>query len=202
MTKKHEAPEKAKSAKNWEEVGNREIEASTETETTTPHMEALEVTQGSQAELTEELEVAQAEAKRNYELLLRAKADMENAKRRAQQDIENAHKFGIKRLVEELVPVLDSLEQGLQTKIDIEHNAIKHVLTGLELTYNMLLSTLKKYGIEQLNPEGKPFNPEHHEAMSMVDAEGVEKNTVITVYQKGYLLNGRLLRPARVIVTK
>lgn len=193
MTTKHES-----SDKNWEEVSNREEKGASEGEAP---VEALEKTEGSQAELSEELAVAQAEAKRNYELLLRTQADMENARRRAQQDIENAHKFGIKRLVEELVPVLDSIEQGLQTKNDTGADALKHVLQGLEMTYTMLLNTLKKHGIEQLNPEGNKFNPEYHEAMSMVPAaEGVAKNTVMTVFQKGYLLNGRLLRPARVVV--
>lgn len=180
--------------KNWDEVSNRD-----EPEV----VESLEATTGTVPELSEELAVAQAEAKRNYELFLRTQADFENAKRRAQIDLENAHKFGIKRLVEELVPVLDSLEQGLQIKVE-DNTAVKQLHAGMELTYSMLLNTVKKYGIEQINPEGQPFNPALHEAMTMTDAEtaGVAKDIVLTVFQKGYVLNGRLLRPARVIVAK
>lgn len=179
--------------KNWEEVVTREEQKP---------MESLEATEGTVPELSEELAVAQAEAKKNYELFLRTQADFENAKKRAQMDIENAHKFGIKRLVEELVPVLDSLDQGLQIKMDSGNEAVKQLHAGMELTYTMLLNTVKKYGVEQISPEGQPFNPALHEAMSMMEAPGVAKDMVITVFQKGYLLNGRLLRPARVIVAK
>lgn len=209
MTDKQEAnnPTSHASEKNWQKVSERTDDLSVNLDNPEKlkemEHEALEVTQGSLSELTEELAAAQAEAKRNYELVLRTQADMENAKRRAQQDIENERKFGIKRLVEELVPVLDSQEQALQFKVDADGAAaLKQMLTGVEMTYNMLLSTLKKYGIEQINPENEAFNPALHEAMSMIEAEGVEKNRVVTVFQKGYLLNGRLLRPARVIVSK
>lgn len=179
--------------KNWEEIISREEQEP---------LEALEATTGTIPELSEELAVAQTEAKKNYELFLRTQADFENAKRRAQMDIENAHKFGIKRLVEELVPVLDSLEQGLQINSENGNEAVKQLHAGMELTYAMLLNTVKKYGVEQINPEGQPFNPALHEAMSMAEASGITKDTVMTVFQKGYLLHGRLLRPARVIVAK
>lgn len=209
MTDKQEAnnPTSHASEKNWQKISERADDSSGNLENSDKikemEHEALEVTKGSLAELTEELTIAQAEAKRNYELVLRTKAEMENAKRRAQQDIENERKFGIKRLVEELVPVLDSQEHALQVTVDVEGAAaLKQMLTGVEMTYNMLLSTLKKYGIEQINPENEVFNPALHEAMSMIEAEGVEKNRIVTVFQKGYLLNGRLLRPARVIVSK
>jgi len=183
-------------AKNWDEVSNRLEDDATEAPI------GLEATEGTTGELSEELDVAQTEAKKNYELFLRTQAEMENIKRRAQRDLENAHKFGIKKLVEELVPVFDGLEQGLQIELDETDETLKQMHTGLQLTYNILLDTLNKYGIEQLSPEGQAFNPEHHEAISMVEAEGVAPNTVITVFQKGYILNGRLLRPARVIVAK
>lgn len=196
MSDKPESTNTEGTDKNWGEVSSRDENVSEE------HLDALEATEGTTEELSEELEVAQTEAKKNYELFLRTQAEMENFKRRAKIDIENAHKFGIKKLVEDLVPVLDGLDQGLQLELNESNEALKQLHTGLQLTYNMLLDTVKKYGIEQLDPEGTIFNPEHHEAMSMVEAEGVAANTVITVFQKGYILNGRLLRPARVIVAK
>jgi molecular chaperone GrpE len=202
MSDKPEASSKDGTGKNWNEVSNREKELS-EKQAEAERHEALEMTEGTTGELSEELDVAQTEAKRNYELFLRAQAEIENLKRRAKIDLENAHKFGIKKLAEDLVLVLDSLDEGLKIKLDDGDEALKQVYTGLRLTYDMLLGTIKKYGVEQINPEGETFNPEHHEAMSAVDAdEGVSANTVLTVFQKGYVLNGRILRPARVIVAK
>ncbi len=190
-------------SKNWEDVSNRDddedIQNSAETDNPP---EALNVSAGDVDELSEELEVAQTEAKKNYELFLRTQAEMENLKRRSEKDLQDARKFGIKKLAEDLVPVLDGMEQGLQTQLDENNATFKHMYEGLQLTYNLLLDTANKYGVEQINPLNEPFDPEKHEAMSMVDSEEVPANTVITVFQKGYLLNGRLIRPARVIVAK
>ncbi len=131
------------------------------------------------------------------EQLIRMQAEMENIRRRSEQDVAKAHKYAIEKFVKELLPVADSLEQALQNKDDSSP-----VVEGVELTLKMLIDTLARFKVEQINPEGERFDPQQHEAMSMQPGTGVEPNTVIMVVQKGYKLNGRLIRPARVIVSK
>lgn len=128
--------------------------------------------------------------------ILRLQAELQNTQRRAERDIAKAHKFALDRFVNELLPVLDSLEHAIDA---IANEPDKE---GVSLTYNMLTDTLKKFNIIQVNPKGQPFNPEHHEAMTMIESADAEPNTVIDVFQKGYLLNERLVRPARVTVAK
>lgn len=138
-----------------------------------------------------------AEAK---DQVLRAHADAQNARRRAEQDVEKAHKFALEKFTKELLPVLDSLERALEA---FEQNDVSAALKeGVEMTLNMFVSTLGKFNVEVIQPEGEPFDPQFHEAMSMVPNPDVEPNTVIAVMQKGYLLNGRLVRPAMVMVAK
>lgn len=132
---------------------------------------------------------------------LRAVADLQNVRRRAEQDVEKAHKFALEKFSSDLLPVIDSLELALaHSSADDEH--VKQIREGVELTLKMFQDTLKRYNLVVVDPHGEPFNPEHHQAMAMQENGEVEPNSVLNVFQKGYLLNGRLLRPAMVVVSK
>jgi len=133
--------------------------------------------------------------------VLRAQADAQNTKRRAEQDIEKARKFALERFAGDLLPVIDNLERALESAAG-DNDAIKSIAEGVELTRKGLLDAMKKYNIETVDPAGEPFDPQLHQAMSMVENPDVEPNTVIAVMQKGYTLNGRLIRPAMVMVSK
>ncbi len=148
--------------------------------------------------LLNQIAEAEKKAEENWELLLRAKAEMENLRRRTDKDLENAHKYGIEKLVLEILPVKDSMEMGLVAN-DVTAESLHE---GMKLTMNMLNSVFKKIGIEEINPNNEKFDPEVHEAMTMQPSYEVEPNTVISVMQKGYLLHDRLVRPAMVIVSK
>ncbi len=132
---------------------------------------------------------------------IRAQAEMQNVRRRAERDVESAHKFALEKFAGDILTVADSLERGLAT-LDPEDEALKPAREGLELTLKVLLDVFAKYNLEQIDPQGEPFNPEHHEAMTMIPAPDVEPNSVVEVLEKGYQLNGRLIRPARVVVSK
>ncbi|WP_348666053.1 nucleotide exchange factor GrpE [Arsenophonus symbiont of Ornithomya chloropus] len=139
--------------------------------------------------------------KREREVLLRAKAEVENIRRRTEQDIEKAHKFALESFAHELLPVIDNLERAIEV-VDRENSASMKMLEGLELTLKSFLNTINKYGVTVVVENNVPFNPEVHQAMTVVHSEKHEPNQVIDVMQKGYTLNGRLLRPAMVIVSK
>ncbi|AMA65047.1 Protein GrpE [Candidatus Arsenophonus lipoptenae] len=139
--------------------------------------------------------------KQEREALLRAKAEIENIRRRTDQDIEKTYKFALERFANELLPVIDNLERAIEL-IDKEKTESIPMLQGLELTLKSFLDTINKYGIKVINEKNIPFNPELHQAMKMIDSEEYEANQVIDIMQKGYTLNGRLLRPAMVIVSK
>ncbi|MCL4115651.1 UNVERIFIED_CONTAM: hypothetical protein GTU68_056402 [Idotea baltica] len=128
-------------------------------------------------------------------------ADLQNARRRAEQDIEKAHKFSLEKIVNDLLPIIDSLERGLEMS-DPANNAVKSVRDGMELTLKLFQDTLVRYKVEAINPQDQIFNPELHQAMSMQSDAEKKPNTILQVFQKGYLLNGRLLRPAMVVVNK
>jgi len=132
---------------------------------------------------------------------LRVAADMQNVRRRAELDVEKAHKFALEKIVADLLPVVDSIERGLELSSS-EDEAVKSVREGMELTLKLLVDTLKRYQVEALDPHGEPFSAEHHQAMALQESPDVEPNSVLKVFQKGYLLNGRLLRPAMVVVSK
>lgn len=151
--------------------------------------------------LTQALEVAEAKAQENWDLAVRTRAEMDNLQKRTQRDVEHAHKYALEQFTKELLPVIDSLEHGLQAAKESEVDA-ESLQQGMELTLKMLLDMCKKFSIEQLNPENEKFNPTLHEAMTAQPSDDVEPDTVLTVIQKGYTLHGRLLRPARVIVAK
>ncbi len=144
-----------------------------------------------------ELAEAKAKAEENWNLYLRAAAEAENVRKRAMRDVENAHKFALESFGRELLAVVDSLEMGLAAADDADAAALRD---GSEATCKLLKTTLERFGIAEVDPAGEPFDPEFHEAMSMMPSENVEPGSVAQVIQKGYALNGRLLRPARVIV--
>lgn len=148
-----------------------------------------------------ELQEARDEAAAHLDELLRARAELENLRKRAARDVENAHKFGLERFMGELLAVRDSIELGLNAADDAEVEAEK-LREGLELTLKLFDSATGKFGLKEVNPEGEKFNPEYHQAMSTQEVAGKKPDTVVTVVQKGYLLNDRLLRPAMVIVAR
>jgi molecular chaperone GrpE len=132
---------------------------------------------------------------------LRSQADAQNARRRAEQDIEKAHKFGQDKIVNDLLPVVDNLERALAT-IDTGDDAFKAIAEGIQLTYKSFIDALARHQVIVVNPQGEPFDPNLHQAVSAVPNPDVEPNTVINVFQKGYTLHGRLVRPAMVVVSK
>ena len=132
--------------------------------------------------------------------VLRAMAEMENIKRRAARDVEHAHKFAVEKLIGELFPVIDSLEKAVETAGATE--GAEAIAEGVELSLKLFVDTLAKSGVEQIDPLGEPFDPQVHEAMTMVPNPDAEPNSVMDVMQKGYVLNGRLVRAAKVIVVK
>lgn len=148
-----------------------------------------------------EIEALSAQLAEAQEQSIRAQADAQNARRRAEQDVEKAHKFGQEKLVNDLLPVVDNLERAIEA-IDAENEALKPVIEGIELTLKSFVDSLARHKVEQLNPVGEPFDPQLHQAMTMVESPDAEPNTVLNVFQKGYTLHGRLVRPAMVVVSK
>jgi molecular chaperone GrpE len=153
------------------------------------------------AALEAELAKASASAAEFKDVALRAKADADNIRRRAAIDVDKAKKFALEKFANELLPVIDNMERGLQ-HADKTNEALVPLIEGIELTAKSLESALEKFGVKAVNPEGEAFNPELHQAMSMIESADVAPNTVITVMQKGYELNGRLIRPAMVMISK
>lgn len=151
--------------------------------------------------LQQQLEEATATAEKNWDVALRTKAELENIKRRAEKDVENARKYGIERMAGELIGVHESMELGLLAA-EVEGVDLQKIIEGSELTMKLMETLMEKFNIVQLDPLNEKFNPDHHQAISMQQSTEHESNTVITVVQKGYLLNDRLLRPAMVIVAK
>lgn len=132
---------------------------------------------------------------------LRAQAEIENIRRRAEMDVEKAHKFALEKFANELLPVIDSLERALEVA-NKEDPQLASMIEGIELTLKGLLGAVRKFGVEVVGETGVPFNPDVHQAMSMMESEEFEPNHVMLVMQRGYTLNGRLLRPAMVAVSK
>jgi molecular chaperone GrpE len=151
--------------------------------------------------LQKELEETKTKADENWNEYLRACAELENTKRRMQRDIENAHKYSVEKFILELLPVKDSLELGLDASKEQNGN-IEKLVEGTELTLKMFNDAVGKFGVEVLDPIDQPFDPEFHQAMSMQESHLKPANTVLAVMQKGYTLNGRLVRPAMVVVSK
>ncbi|MES9936483.1 MAG: nucleotide exchange factor GrpE [Sedimenticola sp.] len=147
------------------------------------------------------LEDARAKADEHWDQLVRARAESENQRKRHERELENAHKFALERFVSELLAVRDSMELGLSAAQD-EGADVEKLIEGTELTLKLLSDVMERFEVEQIDPVGEPFNPEFHQAMSIQPREDVPPNTVVTVVQKGYTLNGRLVRPAMVMVSQ
>ena len=163
-----------------------------------PPAEQAEAPSGARDEALAE---ARREAEENLDRALRAQAEIENVRRRMTRDVEHAHKFALERFVSELLPVKDSLELGLAAAAEKEASAAG-IAEGMGLTLRMLEQAMEKFGVRAVDPAGEPFDPEFHQAMTMQESDTAESGTVLTVVQKGYLLNERLVRPAMVIVAK
>ncbi|MCF7745162.1 nucleotide exchange factor GrpE [Aeromonas veronii] len=153
------------------------------------------------AELEAQLETAIQKAAEERERALRTAAEMENLRRRTELDVEKAHKFALEKFANELLPVLDNLERAIELA-DKENEALKPMIEGVELTLKSMQSGVAKFGLVALDPTNQPFDPNAHQAMSMVPSADVAPNTVIAVMQKGYELNGRVIRPAMVMIAK
>ncbi|TXH63524.1 MAG: nucleotide exchange factor GrpE [Tolumonas sp.] len=152
-------------------------------------------------ELEQKLEQAVNAATDEKDRALRTVAEMENLRRRTAQDVEKAHKFALEKFATELLPVLDNLERTIQVA-DKQNEAVKPLLEGVELTLKSMANSVAKFGVIAIDPQGQSFDPNQHQAMSMVENADVAPNTVIAVMQKGYELNGRVIRPAMVMVSK
>ncbi|PKF50592.1 nucleotide exchange factor GrpE [Enterovibrio nigricans] len=152
-------------------------------------------------ELEAALEESEAKVKEQQDSVLRARADIENMRRRTEQEIDKARKFALERFANELLPVIDNMERAVEMA-DKENDAIKPMLEGIELTLKTMQDTVAKFGLKELNPHGEAFNPEFHQAMSIQESADHAPNTVMFVMQKGYELNGRVVRPAMVMVSK
>ena len=191
------------------EIQNEEVEvkvagtddqAVEESTTEDPGLEAAAAESSGLEQLQQELEAARDEARLNLDKAMRAHAEMENLRKRTARDIENAHKYALDKFVAELLPVLDSMELGLAAA-DTAGN-VDSLREGIDLTLKKFQDVLEKFGIAIIDPQGEKFDPDRHEAVSMQELEGAESGTVVSVMQKGYELNGRLVRPAMVIVAK
>ncbi|MEW7977069.1 MAG: nucleotide exchange factor GrpE [Candidatus Sedimenticola endophacoides] len=147
------------------------------------------------------LEDARSKADEHWDQLMRARAELDNLRKRQERELENAHKYALERFVNDLLPVRDSMELGVDAARE-ENGDIGKLLEGAELTLKLFTDVMQKYNVEQINPEGEPFNPEFHQAMSLQPRDDLPPNTVVTVVQKGYSLNGRLVRPAMVLVSR
>ena len=165
-----------------------EVEAGAETET-------------AEESIEQQLDKAQATIKEYWEQILRLKAEIENNRKRSIRDIENAHKYALRNFSESLLPIVDSMEMA-QKAAEAENASLESIIEGTELTMSMFFQVLEKYGLQELDPIGEKFDPEQHQAISMVEDKNAESNTVVSVMQKGFMLNERLVRPAMVVVSK
>ncbi len=199
MTEQEKKTENAELQNNQETEQNAAQEASQleEVHLDDPLEEAIARVQ----ELQQELAVQQEEGvKREQEITLRARAEMENIRRRAEQDVEKAHKFALEKFSKDILNTIDNLERALATPANMEDESVKALFDGVELTLKELLSTVARFGVEPVGVVGESFNPDLHQAISMQPTEGFETNQITVVLQKGYLLNGRVIRPAMVMV--
>ena len=182
---------------------DEELEAGIQAEQQDSEQEFVELTEDQQRIVELEAAVIAAETKMadQKDSVMRAIADADNSRKRAQGEIDKARKFALEKFAGELLPVADNLERALQVA-NPENEAIKPIVDGVELTLKSFFSTIEKFGMTVIDPQGQPFNPEKHQAMSMQENAELPANTVLAVMQKGYELNGRLLRPAMVMVTR
>lgn len=192
------------SGKKWEYVEKSEQEEQVEAEGLLADEKGIsDYDLMDKDEVIEALKVAKDEATANFERFARAQAELKNVQRTSEESVKTARKFALQSFSKELVTVVENLERSLESSgpIDELDESAKKVLEGVELTHKSLISVFEKFGIEELNPLNEEFNPDFHEAISMVPNPDLEPNTIMQVLQKGYTLNKRLIRPAMVIVT-
>lgn len=189
--------EKEQRIENEEQIQEEQVQAAETEVETAEEQDAL----GEAILRVQELEAQLEEmAKREQDFALRSRAEMDNIRRRAEQDVEKAHKFALEKFSKEILNTIDNLERALSTNANVEDECVKALFDGVELTLKELLSTVGRFGVEAVGAVGEVFNPELHQAISMQPMEGFETNQITVVLQKGYLLNGRVIRPAMVMV--
>ena len=185
------------------EVEKQEEAVVEETQQTEPSQELdpLEEAIARVQELEEQLKTQIEEAaNKEQDILLRSRAEIENLRRRTEQDVEKAHKFALEKFSKDILNTIDNLERALATPANKEDEGVKALFDGVELTLKELVSTVGRFGVEAVGVVGEAFNPDLHQAISMQPAEGFESNQISVVLQKGYTLNGRVIRPAMVMV--
>ena len=185
------------------EVEKQEEAVVEETQQTEPSQELdpLEEAIARVQELEEQLKTQIEEAaNKEQDILLRSRAEIENLRRRTEQDVEKAHKFALEKFSKDILNTIDNLERALATPANKEDESVKALFDGVELTLKELVSTVGRFGVEAVGVVGEAFNPDLHQAISMQPAEGFETNQISVVLQKGYTLNGRVIRPAMVMV--
>lgn len=179
-----------------------ELFESEKSEVQEPVVEAeADVVDGKGSDAADELVRLQEELVEAKDQTLRIQAEMQNLRRRSERDVESAHKYALDKFVGELLPVVDNLERALQT-VDQDNDDSRLFVEGVALTLKNFQDVLVRYKVEPIDPKGQMFDPEFHQAMSMLEMPAETPNTVIDVFQKGYTLNGRLVRPAMVVVAK
>jgi len=153
-------------------------------------------------QLQQQLAAAQAELSEANDKMLRSKAEADNTRRRALLDVANANKYGMEKIARELLNVVDSLEKGLEALAEPDQVQLVHLREGMELTHKLLIDILAQFQINQINPQGEIFDPKNHEALTTQPTSEMEPNRVLSVIQKGFTIHDRILRPARVVVSK
>lgn len=176
-----------------QDLQSQEVDVEEQKNTEDPLEEAIARVQELEAQLAET-------AKKEHDLLLRTRAEIDNIRRRTEQDVEKAHKFALEKFAKDILNTIDNLERALATPANTEDETVKALFDGVELTLKELLATVARFGVEPVGVVGEVFNPDLHQAISMQPMEGFETNQITTVLQKGYLLNGRVIRPAMVMV--
>ena len=176
-----------------QDLQSQEVDVEEQKQVEDPLEEAIARVQELEAQLAET-------AKKEQDLLLRTRAEIDNIRRRTEQDVEKAHKFALEKFAKDILNTIDNLERALATPANLEDESIKALFNGVELTLKELLATVARFGVEPVGVVGEVFNPDLHQAISMQPMEGFETNQITTVLQKGYLLNGRVIRPAMVMV--
>ncbi len=176
-----------------QDLQSQEVDVEEQKQVEDPLEEAIARVQELEAQLAET-------ARKEQDLLLRTRAEIDNIRRRTEQDVEKAHKFALEKFAKDILNTIDNLERALATPANIEDESIKALFDGVELTLKELLATVARFGVEPVGVVGEVFNPDLHQAISMQPMEGFETNQITTVLQKGYLLNGRVIRPAMVMV--
>ena len=184
----------ADASETQDETSNDEVAADDTGLTDEDGVESAHAEDGDSASLETQVEELK-------EALIRSQADLQNVRRRAERDVENAHKYAVEKFVKDLLAVLDSMDRALELAETTE-GFDAAMLEGTQMTHKLLLDTAAKHGVEPINPVGEAFDPQEHQAMSMVESADHEPNTVMAVMQKGYKLEGRVIRAAMVMVTK